>query len=90
MTETNTSSLADATIRGSKMLLAYRQVAGACATAESLMADVLAAVQAGAGWRLAAAADGADLSETTEAADDAVAEAVEIFERMVCAAIDAA
>ena len=82
--------LGSATVRGASILAIYRQMAGDAATAESLVCDVMAAVQADAGWRLAEAAEAEDVGETTEAADAIVAEAGEMFEEMVGAAIDAA
>jgi hypothetical protein len=87
--------LGSATVRGASILAIYRRLSGdlenaSCeATAAELIADVMAAVQSDAGWRLAAAADSEDMGVTVVEAEKLVAVASEIFEEMVGSAIDA-
>ena len=89
-----TTPLNEAAARGRQMIDAYRRLAGCDSyAAAELISDVLAAVQADAGWRLDDALGGVDdepdLGLTTGAADDVVQAARDAFDSLVADAVEA-
>lgn len=89
-----TTLLNEAADRGRQMIDAYRRLAGCDSyAAAELISDILAAVQADAGWRLDDALGGVDdepdLGLTTGAADDVVQAARDAFDSLVADAVEA-